>query len=314
MAAFLSLALGLLAVEAAAEPPRFEHAFNIGSAGTGEGQFQYVEDFAFDKDGRLLATDASHAWVQVFDKADGKFLARFGGIGDDDHQLAKPEGIAVDDEGNIFVADYNSGFIKKYDASHRWLVTFSEYGSEKGQNMKSEFMDIRGGRLYVPDAGNHRIDVFDLAGKFLFDFGNQGRALGQLNNPEAAKFSSDGKLYVTDLKNDRIQVFDSNGACLLAFGHRGSGPGELKSPAGLAFDKDDNVYVTEIGNNRVQVFDKTGKFLTMWGSAGSANGAFGDPHGIIVDKASGYVYVADTANHRVQVFKPVTGSARAALP
>ena len=52
----------------------FQHVMNIGSAGTGEGQFKYVEDFAFDGNGYILATDAAHAHVQVFDKKSGKFI------------------------------------------------------------------------------------------------------------------------------------------------------------------------------------------------------------------------------------------------
>lgn len=310
----LPFALGialLLGVPASAADLKFEHVMNIGSEGVGEGQFKYVEDFAFSKDGHLLVTDASHAYVQAFDKHSGKFIIRFGGKGEDDHNLDKPEGIAVDSDGNVFVADYNTGFIKKYDAdaTFKWTLTFSEYGSAPGQNMKSEFMDIRNGRLYMPDAGNHRINVFDLSGKALFQFGGPGTEPGKFSTPEAAKFSSEGKLYVTDLRNDRIQMFDADGKALGSFGRSGNGAGEFKSPAGLAFDKFDNVYVTEIGNNRVQVFDKSGKFLTMWGSKGSGNGEFGNLHGVIVDKSTGYVYVADTANNRIQVFKPVLAKA-----
>ena len=301
----LCAALALAAASAQAGEVKFEHVMNIGSEGTGEGQFKYVEDFAFSKDGRLLVTDAAHAWVQVFDKATGKFVGRFGGKGEDDHHLDKPEGIAVDPAGNIFIADYNTGFIKKYDASHKWVLTFSEYGSEKGQNIKSEFMDIRDGKLYMPEAGNHRVDVFDLDGKFLFDFGGQGTEAGKMNNPESAKFASDGRLYVADLKNDRVQVFDKDGKVLKTWGKTGSAEGEFKSPAGIAIDKDDNVYVTEIGNDRVQVFDKDGNFLAMWGKKGAGNGEFGNLHGIIVDKQTGLIYVADTANNRVQVFKRV---------
>jgi DNA-binding beta-propeller fold protein YncE len=298
---------------AAAAGLQFEHVMNIGSEGLGEGQFKYVEDFAFSKDGHLLATDASHAWVQAFDKTSGKFLTRFGGKGDDDGSLEKPEGIAVDRDGNVFVADYSTGFVKKYDVSYKWILTFSEYGSQPGQNMKSEFMDIHDGRLYLPDIGNQRINVFDLAGKPLFQFGGRGTALGKFDNPEAAKFSSEGKLYVSDLKNDRVQVFDAEGTPLTSFGRSGTGEGELKSPAGLAFDRHDNLYVTEMGNNRVQVFDKTGKFLAMWGRKGAGNGEFGNLHGIIVDKATGQVYVADTANNRIQVFRPVLTTGAAGL-
>jgi DNA-binding beta-propeller fold protein YncE len=284
---------------------KFQHVMDIGSEGFAPGQFKYVEDFAFGKNGELLVTDASHAYVQAFDQKTGKFIARFGGKGDDEASLEKPEGIDVDAEGNIFVADYASGFVKKYDASYKWLITFSGYGSKLGQTMQSEFMDVHDGKLYVPDVGNNRVNVFALDGKPLFDFGGPGNEPGKFNNPEAAKFDSSGRLFVSDLKNDRIQVFDSQGKLLTSFGRSGEGAGEFRAPAGLAFDRDDNLYVTEIANNRIQVFDKAGKFLAMWGRKGSAAGEFFNLHGIIIDRGTGYVYVADTANNRVQVFNPV---------
>ena len=307
-AVLLTLSVGA----AAAAGLKFEHVMNIGSEGTGEGQFKYVEDLAFSKDGHLLATDGSHAWVQAFDKTTGQFIGRFGGKGDDDANLDKPEGIAVDPDGNVFVADYSTGFVKKYDSAFTYLSTFSEYGSAPGQNMKSEFLDIREGRLYLPDIGNNRVNVFDLDGKALFEFGGPGSEPGKFNTPEAAKFNSEGKLYVSDLLNHRIQVFDAEGKLITMIGKSGSGEGELKSPAGLAFDKDDNVYVTEIGNSRVQVFDKTGKFLATLGRKGAGDGEFGNPHGIIVDKSNGMLYVADTANNRIQVFRPVMSTRAAA--
>ena len=280
-----------------------EHVMNIGSGGSEAGQFQYVEDIAFSRDGHLLATDASNGWVQAFDKETGKFLARFGGEGDEDGSLDKPEGIAVDPDGNIFIADYITGFIKKYSPNFDWQLTFGGYGTEKGQTKRAEYMDIKGSRIYLADGGNDRVIVFDLSGKFLFDFGKSGSGLGELNDPEAARFGSDGNLYVTDLKNDRVQVFDPDGKFIRSFGHSGSGRGELKSPAGIAFDAEGNVYVTEVGNDRVQVFDRDGQFLTMWGRKGNGDGEFGNLHGIAIDKKTGLIYVADTANNRIQVFR-----------
>jgi DNA-binding beta-propeller fold protein YncE len=294
----------LLVTQSQAAPLQFRHAMTIGSAGSSEGQFRYIEDLAFSKNGHLLVTDASHAFVQVFDKTSGKFITRFGGHGIGPGNLEKPEGVAVDPDGNVFVADYTSGYIKQYDPSFKWQMTFGGYGSRLGETKQAEFMDIRDGKLYIPDVGNNRINVFSLDGKPLFDFGGPGTEPGKLNSPEAAKFSHDGKLYVSDLKNDRIQVFDAQGKFLFAFGKSGSGPGELKAPSGLAFDRDDNFYVNELGNNRVQVFDKAGKYLTGWGRKGSGAGEFLNLHGIIVDKPTGTVYVADTGNNRVQVFKP----------
>jgi DNA-binding beta-propeller fold protein YncE len=232
--------LGVLTVvQAGAVPvhagdPSFLLKFTFGGAGEGPGQFRYVEDFALSPDGRLFATDASHAFVQVFEQATGRFLSRFGGKSDDESGLIKPEGIALGPNGDVYVADYDTGFIKRYDASFKWQQTFSEYGSGHGQNIRAEFMSVYQGRLYMADAGNHRVDVFDLSGKFLFDFGAFGTAPGQLNNPEAAKVNSIGEVFVADLKNNRIQVFDADGNFLRAWGQPGTERGAFAAPAGIA--------------------------------------------------------------------------------
>lgn len=282
----------------------FEHVMNIGSKGNGPGQFNYVEDFAFDKKGNLLATDAANSNIQVFDKKTGKYITQFGGKGDQDDKFEKPEGIAVSPEGHIFVADYSTGYIKKFDENYKWILTFSEYGEGPGANSRSEFMDIYNGLLYMAEAGNHRVDVFDTEGKFRFLFGGFGTEPGKMNVPEAAKVSSEGNVYVSDLKNDRIQVFSKDGKFIRTWGKTGSAPGEFKAPSGLAIDQNNTIYVCEIGNNRIQVFDKEGNFITIWGKAGTGIGEFGNLHGIIVDKESGWVYAADTENNRIQVFKP----------
>lgn len=300
----VGLAMMATTAAAGAGELKFEHVMNIGSEGTGEGQFRYVEDFALSADGHLLATDAAHAWVQAFDKKTGAFVSRFGGKGDEDHNLVKPEGVAVDPSGNVFVADYDTGEIKKYGPDYKWIKTFSEYGEAPGQNFKSEFISIHDGKLYLPEVGNSRVDVFDLEGNFLFLFGGPGTGDGELNNPEAAKANSEGNIYVADLKNDRMQVFDKDGKFLFKWGSTGDGEGQFKAPSGVGIDKDDNVYVGEIGNNRIQVFDKTGKFLTTFGKGGSGDGEFGNIHGVFVDRETGWVYIADSANNRIQVFKP----------
>jgi DNA-binding beta-propeller fold protein YncE len=309
-AGIAAVLLASLIVAAPAQDVRFEHVLDIGSEGNGPGQFQYVEDFDMAADGRhLLVTDAAHAYVQVFDKTTGAFRFRFGGKGDGDENLEKPEGISVAPDGRIFVSDYATGEVKIYSANYKWFSTFSEYGTQPGQNIKSEFGDIHAEKYYMPEAGNHRISVWDLDAKFQFAFGKPGKAEGEFNNPESVKFSPDGKMYVADLKNDRIQVFDPDGKFLFAWGSSGAGPGQFNAPAGIAIDAEGNVFVTEIGNSRVQMFDKSGRFLSQLGEKGSGKGQFNNLHGIYCDLATGWLYIADTGNNRVQVYKPVkTGS------
>ncbi|MGF1742514.1 6-bladed beta-propeller [Vibrio profundum] len=275
----------------------YQHVMTIGEEGSGPGQFRYVEDFAISASGHLLVTDALNANVQIFNRKTGEFIHSF--VADKD-KFEKPEGIAVDDLGNIYVADYSSGYIQKFDKNYHHLQTFSDFGVDPGENMESEFMTIYNNQLYMADAGNNRVDVFGLDGTFKFIIGED---LG-LDSPQAAKSSSTGDIYVVDLGNDRIMVFSSDGKLVKEFGVKGKQPGEFDKPVGLAIDGKDNIYISEDHNNRIQVFDKDMNLLAYWGNYGKGKGEFNNLHGLLVDER-GYVFAADTGNNRIQVFAPV---------
>ncbi|MDW0188613.1 MAG: hypothetical protein QOA70_03060, partial [Nitrososphaeraceae archaeon] len=67
-------------------------------------------------------------------------------------------------------------------------------------------------------------------------------------------------------------------------------------------DSSDNVYVID-DTGRIQKFTDNGTFITSWGSDGTHDGQFSKSEGLDVDP-EGNVYVADTANKRIQVFSP----------
>ncbi len=95
----------------------------------------------------------------------------------------------------------------------------------------------------------------------------------------------------------------------LVWGESGALDGQLNHPRGLAMAPDGTLYVADSLNHRVQVFDSDGNYLRGWGrfevgEHGTAQGGnFNQPWGIAVGP-DGNVYVADTWNHRVQVFTP----------
>jgi DNA-binding beta-propeller fold protein YncE len=177
----------------------------------------------------------------------------------------------------------------------------------------------RQGRLYVVDAGNDRIQVFDAAGRSLTRWGGAGTDDGQFRfrRPDrcddvgdclpdvAGAVAVDGqeRVYVADYGNSRVQAFDADGRLLARWGGEGSGPGELLLPQGIAVGGGGEVYVSDTENHRVQVFDAGGRFLRAWGRMGAAVGALHWPGALAVD-GRGEVHVADQGNHRVQVFDP----------
>ena len=60
----------------------------------------------------------------------------------------------------------------------------------------------------VCDSGNHRVQVFELSGKFVTKFGSKGNEKGEFKHPNSTANLSDGKIVVCDKENNRIQVFD----------------------------------------------------------------------------------------------------------
>ena len=60
----------------------------------------------------------------------------------------------------------------------------------------------------VCDSFNHRVQVFELSGKFVTKFGSEGSERGEFKRPVSTANLSDGKIVVCDMDNHRMQVFD----------------------------------------------------------------------------------------------------------
>jgi DNA-binding beta-propeller fold protein YncE len=180
---------------------------------------------------------------------------------------------------------------------------------ESGENMykggpgfdNGNFKEPRGiafdaqGRAYVADTFNHRVQVFNPQGEFLFLFGEQGEMEEQFKEPNDLTVSPAGKIYVLDTWNHRVQVFDLQGRFQFSFGDG------LYGPRGIALDNEGNVYVSDTGNGRVVVFSAKGKPLRRIATKGQENNQLDEPVGVAVSD-QGEVFVADTGNRSVKVF------------
>ncbi len=305
--------------------------FKFGSFGTGEGQFSAPSDLSVDSSDNIYVVDTNNFRIQKFDK-DGKFLRMWGfgvsfgreqfeictfgcregiqGPGGNG-QFLRPQGIAVDIAGNVYVvdsaaADFNPFRIQVFNSNGDFLFQFGTRGSGNGQFRFPRRIAVDGaGSIYVADSGNHRIQAFDASGNFLFKFGNNGTGDGQFMLPTGVAVDFAGNIIVVDQNNNRVQKFDSQGNFVLKFGSVGDGDGQFLLPESVAVDREGNIYVSDRFNARVQLFDPSGNFLFKFGSVGSGDGQFnqggGGPSGIAVD-GSGKIYVSDIGIHRIQVF------------
>ena len=82
-------------------------------------------------------------------------------------------------------------------------------GNKDGEFNQPRSLSInKEGLLMVCDSENHRVQVFELSGKFVTKFGSEGSGRGELKNPYSTAILSDGRIVVCDYNNDRIQVFE----------------------------------------------------------------------------------------------------------
>jgi DNA-binding beta-propeller fold protein YncE len=124
-----------------------------------------------------------------------------------------------------------------------------------------------------------------------------GSQPGEFRYPSRIAILGDD-LYVLDSGNSRIQVLDLSGHV-----RRQIPLAEANLSDGITVDAKKNIYVTDNQINTVNIFDRNGQFVHKFGIRGAKAGEFNQPSGLWIDSAHRNLYVADTGNHRVQMFE-----------
>ena len=241
-----------------------------------------------------------------------------------------PTSVALDSQGNAYVADEWLNRISIFSGQGQWIGKWGTPGSAEGQiNRPSGLAFDAADNLYLVDSVNSRVQVFTTDGRFQFAWGSFGSEPGQFNMPWGITIDRDGNVFVADWRNDRIQKFTPDGLFLMQFGQSGADPGQFNRPTGIAVDQAGLIYVADYKNDRLQVFTPAGDYITQltgdaslsqWGMERVAldpvalkgreiaqdlperERRFQGPISVAVD-ADNRVFVAEVARHRVQIFR-----------
>lgn len=276
---------------------------------------------------RVIADTGNHRIVVL--GPDGAFVTEFGSLcrlaegaaagcvdpdGDGplqlgDGQFYEPWGVAVGQDGEIFVADTWNGRIQVFDAEGNFLRKWGYFNTTNGElGDPNAMFGPRGlaidaaGNLLVADTGNKRILQFSPAGALVNQTGGGGVILGRFEEPtDVAVDPRDGSIFVADNWNQRIQKLDPALTPLAEWAVPGWLSQDINDKPSVTVATNGDVYASDPESYRVLVFDPNGTLKGSFGAYGVELDRFARPLGLAIDPTVNQLLVADTDNSRVVV-------------
>ena len=175
-------------------------------------------------------------------------------------------------------------------------------GTGAGQFNKPRSVGVdREDNLYVVDLTG-RVQKFSPNGQYLLSWQMPQTDKGK---PKGMIKDADGNLVVIEPHYSRVNHFDGAGKLLAQWGENGTNESKLQFPRAVAVNSKGDMYVSEYGLvERIQHFSHRGtRFMQAFGAPGTANGDLNRAEGLGIGPDD-LLYVADSCNHRIQVFSP----------
>ena len=250
---------------------------------------------AGDREGNLFVADAHHARIRKIDAATG-IIDTVAGCGVEGYSgdggpaframIASPHGTALDEHGNVYIADLKNDRVRRVDPSNGIITTVAGNG-EHG---------------YSGDGGP--------------------ATEAMLASPIAVTVSADGDLYIADHRNSRIRVVEAATGIITTVAGTGDGgdggpatQAAISLPRDVALDAEGNLYIADGANNRIRKVSPDGTITTVAGTGRAEFSGGGGharraslsmPYSIALDPA-GNLFIVDTGNYRVRRIDASTG-------
>ena len=267
--------------------------------------------------------------------------------------LHEPYEVRFDRSGNMFIVEMKGEVVRRVDAQTGVISTVAGNGTSGfsgvgGPATKAQLKQPHSivldhdGHLLICDIGNHRVRRVDLDTGIIDTFAGTGERKPTpdgspvrgtpLNGPRALDFDGGSGLllalregnavYRIDLKTLTYQHLAGTGKS----GYTGDGGparlAQVAGPKGVSIGLNGDVYLADTESHTIRVIRKsTGIMETLVGDGVLGDGPDGDPrkcrlarpHGVYVD-GTGKVYIGDSDNHRVRVYRPAPPAAQAPRP
>lgn len=300
----------------------------IEGPGTGDTpRFKQPMGAAWSPDGReIYVADTGNNRICVFSRG-GRFLREFGGFGIakplagaertwDPGELNYPTDVAVDDEGNVYVADFYNDSISAFTPEGEYIRRFPDPtrvvgrggSGQDGTGIAVTALDVGGDYVYATDS--YQVVVFTLNGTFVRQFGKPGLALGELDRPNGVVVDENMRVIVSDSNNNRVVAYSPLDQPLWVAGGRLSTDATATAtdfvlPRGLTRLSDNDLLVADPLAQQLVRLTSEGSFVEVYGQRGVDASELNFPND--VDSTSDdLLLITDRENNRVQVARIVT--------
>ena len=187
--------------------PEGEFISAFGKPGTGEGELREPNGIAVDSEGSIYVADALNHRLLKF-KSDGTFVKQWLGP---EINLYGPRDLAIAPNKQIYVLDQGRTRIVKFDPQSEKFSEWGKKGTEAGELNDPTGLTIGNDLVFVTDAGNNRIQVFDLDGKFVRQWNVPEWDKYLWHYPDAVFDTQTKRIYVTSGWTNEVLVFDERG-------------------------------------------------------------------------------------------------------
>ncbi|MDQ6783085.1 MAG: hypothetical protein M3063_06530 [Actinomycetota bacterium] len=257
-------------------------------------QLTSPQGLAFDQAGNLYIADSGNSTVRKVTAASGTITTvagngNFGYSGDGGAATAAtleaPYGVAVDQAGNVYIADQFANVIRKVTSATGIITTVvgdpggaSGFGGDGGSAASALLASPQdvvvdgAGNLYIDDSGNQRVrkvtaatgNISTVAGNGTTGFsGDGGPAVSAaLNNPGGLVLDGAGDIFISDTGNQRIRKVTASTGIINTVAGNGSagfsgdgGPAtvaQLNNPEGVTLDSSGNLYLADTFNHVIR--------------------------------------------------------------
>ncbi len=219
-----------------------------------------AQGFAFSSKLGFFVADGPNNRLQQF-TAEGKWkrnIAESTGFFDSkkkEGRVKDPRGVAINDEGTIYVADAGNRRVDAFNPDGVFLFGIGPaIGSLELQEPQAVAYDAKARFLYVADKQLKKVIKCEPSGAFIASFGEPGSGPGQFQQPAALAFDGNSYLYVLDTQLKRVSVYSKSGRWMTDLFAGGKDDHALMEPVGLAVSGS-RLYVADKGRGKILSFD-----------------------------------------------------------